>query len=819
VHPASASESNPGRTAHHAASSAAGTAVQALLLLLRRAAIPLPLGAGCWIGAAWLWPGELLSLLCWRSYLAQHSSAHPSCGDHLCAASAATAASASPQRIATPARMRAAAIPATASSSMSGGRRDTVLAKAAAAAGRGWWYRARRFRYQRHWGFTTPDLMELLGAALFPLADSVKDWWWTLYYLESNDFVCLVADFEEQWFSGSPSPEFVRRVSRMDLETLSQCMWEMSWFDAQQDGHIYFAVSLAVLLMCGLVSGLELARSQLVATMHMPGCQAWLLCMLIGILGMTTAVSAILVIRAGDTADGLASVQRFNAIELIWETLPQSFIQTGYLFGRGNFEFDFRCSYSFSADSLLQKQTEFRAVLIQSECGDDASDACRIGVLRTLPVVAEDSFWTTSSKTLCEARTDSAGFLWWAKDSSRCAWDNATAHTNPTQACTANRSALSGNFWRVASIFFGFLAAGYSMFSSEVYTRMELHMALTSRHGVIKILANACQTASMIFLLGLIGEQEGDHETFRNVLMFIGLFMLIVYHLFKLGHGNGWLAHKFGCAFDVSYREQWLFALFVAYMGSGAVIVVLMRADNIVVLMREDTPSHTTELEKDGGKDALLRMLLPVVTCAGVFTTLGWLFDPKSGRRPFREYTYDEQVALDAQGMTAAEVLNAKAAAIWRWTDVFADGLLEQVEIERLGDEVEAQTAGNVTLRGVIRQASTLDEKAFVEVCRNNPEQSAAWFAALRLPLLPKEGCTASLHKTLCCDDAQALNLHRAERRLQQAGAAHIVHGVVHWRAFTAAAHRVPAQCPPLPPRVTRRVPAELPSLPPKERP
>ena len=99
----------------------------------------------------------------------------------------------------------------------------------------------------------------------------------------------------------------------------------------------------------------------------------------------------------------------------------------------------------------------------------------------------------------------------------------------------------------------------------------------------------------------------------------------------------------------------------------------------------------------------------------------------------------------------AAALLEAKIAAVWRWTDAVEDGELGPTELQRLADRVDMSFV-NVcgTLKLDIRAVDvSIRRDAFVAACRqqsigaSGPRGAEEWFEKLELELEEGRGCLA----------------------------------------------------------------------------
>jgi hypothetical protein len=69
---------------------------------------------------------------------------------------------------------------------------------------------------------------------------------------------------------------------------------------------------------------------------------------------------------------------------------------------------------------------------------------------------------------------------------------------------------------------------------------------------------------------------------------------------------------------------------------------------------------------------------------AVVITLLSWMIDSQWGPDFCRAFPWDERVMRRTEKMSTRESNSAKALAVFRWADIFTDGVLEPQEIYRL---------------------------------------------------------------------------------------------------------------------------------------
>eukprot|EP01043_Picozoa_sp_COSAG02_P052670 COSAG02_NODE_5710_length_4103_cov_12.837662_2_plen_731_part_00 len=654
-----------------------------------------------------------------------------------------------------------------------------------------------RFCRRRHWGFTTLDLLSLVSAVIMPTLDSARDWWITFSYLEGKhsslktnrtNYECegqggLVALTGEDFLPTSDSRAAV-----------SRCVWDYSWSGAVGWGEFY-GFSLAIMLASGAASGVALARWYLIAKLRMPKRRAYFLGLALGLPGLAILPVVVMATRArdvGDATNTMDLIQRLRAIELMWELLPQANVQTTFMFAIGAFDggADRLCDNYYY--SYYQKAME---PLRKACTGQEQDYEADFWNCPDYVLAQRHNIVNVPMERLCEEATIELGYFGiGAETKSRCAYDYPEGwdHYSPRERwdyrqsgsindCRAvNHSRFTSNSWKLASLVSLFLSAGMSMFGTEAHDRKGLGMATMSRYGIIKILANGAQIASMTFLGSQIaGDFDiGGLEFLWAIPMIVAFF---VYSLLKLGRGSGWLLRRLGCVADIRHREQGMLVLFIAIVGTLIAVV-------------EGKQNENGELVR--------HFSLVLVSVAVVLTPLSWLVDPEFGSYRWRAFTYEEQLARDSEGMTAAELLEAKAKALWRWADVFQDGLLEKDEVDRLAEETVAARSSHASHSGdaggldtssfdrlydALQQARTLNEQQFVRLCGSNPQDTAEWFAALRLPLVPPKGCVAHIRRTCCCGDVELTDLGKAEQRL-----ANTVGIVMQLQCNTRSATKVP---------------------------
>lgn len=123
----------------------------------------------------------------------------------------------------------------------------------------------------------------------------------------------------------------------------------------------------------------------------------------------------------------------------------------------------------------------------------------------------------------------------------------------------------------------------------------------------------------------------------------------------------------------------------------------------------------------------------------------------------------EAKIRADAKETADAVVLEAKIAAVWRWTDAVDDGKLGEVELIRLVERLADGPAKTKSQRrdDIRKQVSdvlglklpslaihshkdnrkSIDESAFKCRCRVNPDVTKEWFEALELELVEDHGC------------------------------------------------------------------------------
>eukprot|EP01046_Picozoa_sp_COSAG06_P012306 COSAG06_NODE_719_length_12828_cov_24.153036_7_plen_969_part_00 len=239
------------------------------------------------------------------------------------------------------------------------------------------------------------------------------------------------------------------------------------------------------------------------------------------------------------------------------------------------------------------------------------------------------------------------------------------------------------------SIFISLLGAGNTMFGYEAMNRIgHAQLAVTSKYGVVRVLALASTTAMGVFWVALLA------CAFKGLAGLAVVSGVCVYFLLPMESKirdmpRSQTSWSFAYGSLVCCGRTIVCLIFaILTMGSFMMMFVFMgfpHVDNnysnssLPAAGREE-PQHFDCTERTGGLYAALTSTI----LAGSLMSLSLLMDPQLGVKGFKGMSWKEQLAVDCASIPEDELPSAKVAAIWRWADRANEGLLEPPEIYRL---------------------------------------------------------------------------------------------------------------------------------------
>ena len=121
---------------------------------------------------------------------------------------------------------------------------------------------------------------------------------------------------------------------------------------------------------------------------------------------------------------------------------------------------------------------------------------------------------------------------------------------------------------------------------------------------------------------------------------------------------------------------------------------------------------------------------------AAILTPVSMCFDPQGGADCCRGRTWQEQLDMDSAGMQPDEVLNAKAEAVFRWANVFQDGVLEPTEIFKVAQQLYPPEEKDFSTRRAFIDARM---SRYEELCGGLGVLALSWPQLKGKALLPKD--------------------------------------------------------------------------------
>jgi hypothetical protein len=434
---------------------------------------------------------------------------------------------------------------------------------------------------EREWrGATVPQLVLLIGSIVLPLMDAGSDWAVTISFYYSDD---------------------------------------VAWFKA----------GLSIQVISGFVSGMFLGMVYS-SDLQVPKRYAYPFSLLVGLPGLAPAAWAMTSLYLQDANVGAVGLKYFKIVELIFEALPQSVLQ----------------SYVAVAYGRLNPS------------GDDFD-----------PLLA-------------------------------------------------------------GSIFISLVGAGATMFGMEVVFREELQLRVTTKYGLVRVLAGASATAALVFWVALLTCGMKGLAAIAMVVVVCGYYGLAnetstrssdSNRIFEeaavcdccgergpaLGAGQ-WAVCCLGCTLVMTGTMAIMF-FSVEHMDNNY-------ANSSMPIGGAGDPQYYDCHDRQSG-------WYPAVACTvatTILVPLSWLIDPEIGKEGFRGLNWEEQVARDSktitQGTAFESVYEAKIAEVWAYADVFEDGTLEPREIYRLAQATGDQNSDDVVRDILLRlgKAEGLPDRDYI---------------------------------------------------------------------------------------------------------
>jgi len=245
------------------------------------------------------------------------------------------------------------------------------------------------------------------------------------------------------------------------------------------------------------------------------------------------------------------------------------------------------------------------------------------------------------------------------------------------------------------------LGAGATMFSWEFSNRGDGADPFLSRYGLLRVLACAAQTATLVLWVSLL-------TCAQKALAAIAMVAVVALFLFLSTEG----ASRKKARSDA--LEMAVLSLLCVAVVAGSMATVFYNHDHLPNNYANDSatvgepgdPQHYDCKDRTSGVYAAM-----VASAAAVLLTpLSWLFDADIGAKRCRAVRWSEQLAKDSKGKTEEQLHDLKIAAIWRWADVFEDGTLEPREVYRLASKMlETDSDGGTPRRR---------HEAYVQLCK-----------------------------------------------------------------------------------------------------
>lgn len=301
-----------------------------------------------------------------------------------------------------------------------------------------------------------------------------------------------------------------------------------------------------------------------------------------------------------------------------------------------------------------------------------------------------------------------------------------------------------------SSICIALLATGAAFFAIEASNEHRggrLELSLSSKYGVTKILANTSMTAMLVFWVALLSCAVKGWASIAIVAVVLTLLIVMV-----LDDGEVTKIVRFKLV-------VWV----ICVAGTMAVVFYsVSHLDNNYgnASLPEGGPGEAQHFDCKERTSGLYPAVASTAITA-VLLPLSMLFDPGFGVKAFRGSTWQERLAKDSEGMSEEDLWKAKSAAVWRYADVFQDGILEPMEIYRLarvmgGDtplerhkdytllckqfDITALTLGQ--LHGRTRLPAEVKLTKYVitreDFFKKSLSDVEEWFEKLQLPLLPR---------------------------------------------------------------------------------